>query len=74
MDNVRKELADVMIYGFELAAILGLDMEEVLESKLAKIEEKYPVELFNKETHGADPGTEAIYAEVKERYRREGKN
>ncbi len=74
MEAIRKELADVMIYCFEMAVTLNLDVEEILREKLEKVEEKYPVEIFNREAHGANPGTEAAYKEVKERYRREGKN
>ncbi|MDB5194991.1 MAG: pyrophosphatase [Parcubacteria group bacterium] len=72
MEQIRTELADVMIYCFEMGAVLDLDMEEVLSEKLKKVEEKYPVALFNTGTHGSDPGTEAIYKEVKEKYRRDG--
>jgi NTP pyrophosphatase (non-canonical NTP hydrolase) len=74
MERIRKELADVMIYCFEMGVILDLDMEEVLAEKLKKVEQKYPVEMFNAATHGSEPGTEAIYKEVKEKYRREGKD
>jgi NTP pyrophosphatase (non-canonical NTP hydrolase) len=70
--NVRKELADVLIYCFEMAAVLDLDVETLVKEKLANAEEKYPVSVFNRETQKV-PGTGA-YKEVKERYRREGKN
>lgn len=76
MESIRKELADVMIYCFEMAVTLGIDVEDALRTKLAKVAEKYPVEIFNPDARGSgpEPGTEAAYREVKERYRREGKN
>lgn len=74
MEAIKKELADVMIYCYEMAVTLDLDVEEILTEKLKKVQEKYPVEIFNKEARASEPGTESAYKEVKERYRREGKN
>lgn len=73
MAQIRHELADVMIYCFELAVTLGLDVEEIVKEKLAKVAEKYPVEVFNPENRESAAGTEAAYKEVKARYRREGR-
>jgi len=74
MARIRAELADVMIYCFDMAVILGIDVETMLREKLQKVGEKYPTNLFNKETTGAHPGAEDLYKNVKEEYRREGKN
>jgi dCTP diphosphatase len=74
MAAIKKELADVMIYCFEMAVTLDLNVEEILRDKLKKVQEKYPVEVFNKDTRASEPGTEAAYKEVKERYRKEGKS
>lgn len=74
MNEIRKELADVMIYCFDMAVILGIDVELMLNEKLQKVAEKYPTHLFNKETHGKDPGTENAYLKIKKEYRQEGKN
>jgi NTP pyrophosphatase (non-canonical NTP hydrolase) len=41
---VRDELADVMFYLVRLAAVLGVDWNEALASKLAANAVKYPVE------------------------------
>lgn len=43
--NVRDELADVVTYCIHLANRLGVDLDEIVMSKLAKTEHKYPVEL-----------------------------
>ena len=43
-ENVKQELADVMIYCIMLADKLGLDPESIIEEKIQKNELKYPVE------------------------------
>lgn len=43
--RVREELADVVTYAFMLADRLGLDLDEIVRSKLAMTREKYPIEL-----------------------------
>ena len=44
IDKVRDELADVFAYAFLLAHHCGLDINEIIKAKVAKNEEKYPVE------------------------------
>ena len=63
-----------MTYCFDMAVILDIDVEKMLNEKLDKVIEKYPKELFNKSMVSEDPGTEDIYWKVKEEYRKEGKN
>jgi dCTP diphosphatase len=41
---VRDELADVLVYLVRLAAVLEVDLDEAVRSKLATNELKYPVE------------------------------
>ena len=41
-EAVRDELADVLIYLVELAAALGVDMNEAVTAKIAKNAIKYP--------------------------------
>ena len=41
---VRDELADVLIYLVELAAALGVDLNEAVNAKLVKNAMKYPAE------------------------------
>lgn len=43
-DEIASEIADVAILLFELADNLGLDLGQVMESKLARNEVRYPVE------------------------------
>lgn len=43
-EQIKEELADVLIYSHMLASNLDLDIEEIMKEKLKKNEEKYPVE------------------------------
>ena len=44
MDQIKEELADVMNYCVLMAEACGLDLDEIVLSKLEKNEQKYPVE------------------------------
>ena len=45
LEHVKEELADVMVYCQNMLDELGLDADEIVNSKMAKNEAKYPVEL-----------------------------
>ncbi|GAJ62398.1 MazG nucleotide pyrophosphohydrolase [Streptococcus parauberis] len=42
-EELKEEIADVVIYAYMLADNLGFDMESIIREKLAKNVEKYPV-------------------------------
>ena len=44
MDKVREELADVVNYCVLMADACGLDLDEIVQAKIQKNNEKYPVE------------------------------
>ncbi|MEH7133003.1 MazG-like family protein, partial [Priestia megaterium] len=44
IDNIKDEMADVLIYLLMLSEELNVDLEKVAEAKLQKNAEKYPVE------------------------------
>ncbi|KAF3304831.1 nucleotide pyrophosphohydrolase [Carnobacterium sp. PL17GRE32] len=44
LDAIKYELADVLIYAYMLADNLNLDIDDIIERKLIKNKEKYPVE------------------------------
>ena len=44
LDHVKEELADVIVYCQDMLDKLGLDADEIVMSKMAKNEAKYPVE------------------------------
>jgi NTP pyrophosphatase (non-canonical NTP hydrolase) len=43
-DRLKEELADIMMYALLLVDKHGLDIFEIIESKIKKNNEKYPVE------------------------------
>lgn len=69
--KIQKELADVLIYCLDMAVLLELDVEKIVNEKLDYIEKKYPAELF-KNNGGKEPGTEDIYWKIKQEYRQKG--
>ncbi|MGD6804476.1 nucleotide pyrophosphohydrolase [Rossellomorea aquimaris] len=42
-ENIREEIADVLIYSLMLCSDLDLDVKKIVEEKLEKNGEKYPV-------------------------------
>lgn len=44
IDNIKEELADVLNYCILMADVCGLDMDEIIQEKIKKNSEKYPVE------------------------------
>ena len=44
INEVKEELADVMVYCVDMLDKLGLDADEIINAKMDKNEAKYPVE------------------------------
>ena len=44
LDRIREELADILSYCILMADVCGLDLDEIMNSKVDKNEAKYPVE------------------------------
>ena len=44
LQNVKEELADVMVYCQNMLDALGLDADEIINAKMDQNEAKYPVE------------------------------
>ena len=44
LSQIREELADVLSYCILMADVCGLDLDEIMNEKVAKNEQKYPVE------------------------------
>jgi NTP pyrophosphatase (non-canonical NTP hydrolase) len=42
-ENIREEIADVLIYSLMMCSDLGLDVKEIVEEKLEKNGRKYPI-------------------------------
>ena len=60
LDKIREELADVLSYCILMADACGLDLDEIVQAKVKKNAEKYPVEKAY--------GNKAKYTELKEAY------
>lgn len=43
-ENIKDEIADVIIYALLLSYELGFDVEKAIANKIKKNEEKYPIE------------------------------
>lgn len=44
LENIKDELADVVIYAILLSDALEVDLEQIISDKIKKNEEKYPIE------------------------------
>ena len=44
IDHVKEELADVIVYCVDMLDKLSLDVDEIVNEKMAKNEAKYPIE------------------------------
>lgn len=70
VQQIKKELADVLIYALEMSVLLNLDTEQLIREKLAYVAKKYPAELMRNRTE--EPGTESMYWKIKNEYRQKG--
>ena len=43
LEHVKEELADVIVYCYDMLDALGLDVDEIVNKKMDKNEAKYPV-------------------------------
>ena len=59
MDKIREELADVINYCVLMADACSLDIDEIVQAKIKKNNEKYPVELAK--------GSKEKYDQLKQR-------
>lgn len=69
LEEIKKELADIMIYCIEMSALLGLDTEQIIKDKLEKVKQKYPAELMRKNAEKITPGTDSEYLRIKQAHR-----
>lgn len=72
IELIKKELADVLNYCFDMSVLLGFDTEKILMEKLKKVKEKYPAHLFKNRPKHIDAGSEAIYWKIKKQHRMKG--
>src|SRR5690348_11271475 len=56
IESIKSELADVLLYCFDMSVLLGLDTEKILLDKLEKVKKKYPAHLFKNRNPEVDAG------------------
>jgi NTP pyrophosphatase (non-canonical NTP hydrolase) len=75
MKEIKKELADVFIYAFEMAILLDLDTKKIIREKLKLVKKKYPAELMRRNSRKeSGSGTDSVYWKIKNRHRRNRKS
>ncbi len=64
---VADELADVFFNCLNFAAAMDIDIATAFMSKFERVQKKYPVELFNPDSHNNEE-----YFRIKKAYRKQG--
>jgi dCTP diphosphatase len=74
MELIKKELADVMTYCFDMSVLLEFNTEKILIEKLEKVKKKYPAHLFKDKGKqaGVDKDAPDIYWKIKKEHRMKG--
>ncbi|MFA7252514.1 MAG: MazG-like family protein [Candidatus Paceibacterota bacterium] len=72
LEHIKKELADVLTYCFDMSVLLGFDTGKILLDKLEKVKKKYPANLFKNRDKNTDAGSENIYWKIKKEHRKKG--
>ncbi len=72
MEQIKRELADVLTYCFDMSVLLEFDTGKILLEKLEKVKQKYPAHLFKNRDKKIDAGSEEIYWEIKKEHRKKG--
>ena len=68
VEQIKNELADVLIYAIEMAVLLGIDPEKIVRKKLVVVAKKYPAKLMR--LRQGEPGTESAYWRIKREHRK----
>src|SRR3989344_6396986 len=73
IEEIKKELADVLIYALEMSVLLELDTTKIINKKLDYVVKKYPAKLMRKNSQrDSGSGADSEYWRIKEEYRRTG--
>lgn len=68
--EIKKELADVLIYAIEMSVLLDLNTEKIINDKLKQSAKKYPAKLMkNRAKKGSGSGEDSEYWKIKKAYR-----
>jgi len=71
--QIKKELADILIYCFDVSVLMGFDTGKIILEKLELIKKKYPAHLFKNRDKKVDAGSEGVYWKIKNEHRKKGK-
>lgn len=71
--EIREEIADILIYCIEMAALLRIDTERAVIEKLAHNAKKYPAVLVRKSEKEHGSGKDLVYWRIKREYRKENR-
>lgn len=70
IEEIKKELADVMIYALEMSVLLRFDTADIISKKLEHAGKKYPAELLrNNAKKGSGSGADTEYWRIKNEHR-----
>lgn len=69
--EIKKELADVLIFCLDLSVTLGIDTRKIILDKLEKAKKKYPAKLMKNESKKSYPGSQN-YWKIKKEHRQKG--
>ena len=70
LEEIKKELADVLIYTIQMSVLLGLDTKKIIQDKLLHADKKYPASLVK--NRFKDSKTNSAYWRIKKEYRKKG--
>lgn len=70
IEEIKKELADVLIYCFDMGVLLNFDMGEIFLSKLEMVKQKYPAHLFKTGDKKVNDNSQSVYLKIKKEHRK----
>src|SRR3989338_3252218 len=73
IEEIKKELADVLIYAIQMAVLLNLNTDKIINDKLNHVAKKYPAKLMKKKAKkDSGSGDDSEYWKIKKAYRKKG--
>ncbi len=73
LPEIKKELADVLIYAIQMSVLLGFDTQKIIADKLDRVNKKYPAKLMKeKAKKESGSGEDSNYWKIKKAYRKKG--
>jgi NTP pyrophosphatase (non-canonical NTP hydrolase) len=75
LSELKKELADVLIYAIDMTVLLEIDTEKIILDKLESVKEKYPAEIIkeSQKVENSNEVDESLYLKIKKEHREKRK-